>query len=302
MAGEWIKMRTNLWDDPRVAAISDRTGATEGFVIGGLYWLWSIADSHSVDGRLPGLTHAAVDRKVGIPGFGEAVASIGWITFDPNGALIARFDEHNGASAKARASHAKRAAASRGAHGKRTESARGSHDGSTGGAPREERDREKKDSPNGESPPSPPMGGRPSRKGWSEQAVSEARAVIAAWNDTPDVLPVVTPMGDGRKKKLRARVMNSAWCSQWRPALAKVAASDFCRGQNDRGWRASFDWFIKPETAQKLIEGQYDGKARDHPGHVSRFAFLGEFVEGGDDAARDGEATGLPVERDGQEV
>ena len=54
MAGDWIKMRTNLWDDPRVSSLADATRTGEATVIGGLYWLWSTADQHSVDGRLDG--------------------------------------------------------------------------------------------------------------------------------------------------------------------------------------------------------------------------------------------------------
>jgi hypothetical protein len=36
-------------------------------------------------------------------------------------------------------------------------------------------------------------------------------------------------------------------------------ASPFCRGETgDRGWRASFDFLLKPDTATKVLEGKYD--------------------------------------------
>lgn len=104
----WIKMRGNLWDDPRVAKICDVTGKREAEVIGGLYWLWSMADEQTDDGTLIGLSTATIDRKTGIKGFGEAVLGIGWIEQLPDGLLIARFEEHNGASAKRRSMEAKR--------------------------------------------------------------------------------------------------------------------------------------------------------------------------------------------------
>jgi len=104
----WIKMRSNLWDDPRVARICDLTHKREAEVIGGLYWLWTMADQQTTDGRLDGLSLAAIDRKTGIKGFGLAVARVGWILQSEEGVEIARFDEHNGASAKRRASEAKR--------------------------------------------------------------------------------------------------------------------------------------------------------------------------------------------------
>ncbi|MFX3545051.1 hypothetical protein [Ralstonia mannitolilytica] len=114
MAGEWIKMRTNLWDDPRVTRLCDLTDASEATIIGGLYWLWATADEHSEDGELPGLTLRSIDRKTGIAGFGAALVDVGWLTEAEQGVTLSRFNEHNGASAKSRAQTAKRVANHRG--------------------------------------------------------------------------------------------------------------------------------------------------------------------------------------------
>lgn len=113
MAGDWIKMRDNLWDDPRVARICELANCGEAQAIGGLYWLWATADQHSADGVLVGLTLRSIDRKSGVPGLGAAVAAIGWITVIEGGIRIERFSEHNGASAKRRALDAKRKAGGR---------------------------------------------------------------------------------------------------------------------------------------------------------------------------------------------
>jgi len=114
MAGDWIKMRSNLWDDPRVAKLCDLTESGEAQIIGGLYWLWATADQHSEDGALLGLTSRSIDRKTGIKGFGDALISIGWLSGDENGVVIARFEEHNGASAKTRLQTAQRVAKHKG--------------------------------------------------------------------------------------------------------------------------------------------------------------------------------------------
>ncbi len=110
MAGDWIKMRGNLWDDPRVSRLCDITGQTEGPIVGGLYWLWATADQHTEDGCMPGLTLRQIDRKTGIPGFGAALCEIGWLVDDPQGVVVQRFEEHNGASAKRRCTDAQRKA------------------------------------------------------------------------------------------------------------------------------------------------------------------------------------------------
>lgn len=113
MAGDWIKMRGNLWDDPRVGAIVDATDSSEAAVVGALYWLWATADQHTEDGCMPGLTLRQIDRKTGVPGFAAALLSIGWISEAAEGIVITKFEEHNGTSAKRRATDAQRKANSR---------------------------------------------------------------------------------------------------------------------------------------------------------------------------------------------
>lgn len=110
MAGDWIKVRTNLWDDPRVSRLCDLTGSTEAAVIGALYWLWSAADQHTEDGIMRGLTTGAIDRKTGVKGIGDALCDIGWLADHPEGVRIIHFDEHNGTSAKSRMEVARRVA------------------------------------------------------------------------------------------------------------------------------------------------------------------------------------------------
>lgn len=108
MSGDWIKMRGNLWDDPRVSRLCDLTEQPEAPVIGALYWLWATADQHTQDGVLPGQTLRGIDRKTGVPKLAEALVTIGWLTDLGDGVRIVRFEEHNGTSAKRRSTEAKR--------------------------------------------------------------------------------------------------------------------------------------------------------------------------------------------------
>lgn len=139
MAGDWVKMRTDLADDPTVVAIASRivysdshfqithlngeaNGASvpkaqqslnvfsaEVLVIGALWRLWSIANEQSENGRLPGYGIGVIDTKVGIAGFSEALAEHGWLRIHKWGLEIPNFDHHNGKSAKARAKQRVRA-------------------------------------------------------------------------------------------------------------------------------------------------------------------------------------------------
>ncbi len=113
MSGDWIKMRVNLWTDPRVARICDATGKHESTVIGALYWLWSTADQHSEDGSLRGLSANYIDRQVAIKGFSSSLIEVGWLAESDRGVSVPEFSVHNGVSAKRRAVDARRQASKR---------------------------------------------------------------------------------------------------------------------------------------------------------------------------------------------
>ena len=144
MAGDWIKMRGNLWNDPRVSRLCDLTDQGEAAIIGGLYWLWATADQHSEDGVMVGLSIRSIDRNTGIKGFGDAMVVIGWIADHPEGIRIVRFDEHNGASAKKRCQTAKRVANFKAGNAEVTLDALPDEDDCVSGALPRERDREEK--------------------------------------------------------------------------------------------------------------------------------------------------------------
>lgn len=162
MAGDWIKMRGNLWDDPRVARICDMTDQGEAAVVGALYWLWATADQHTEDGIMPGLTLRQIDRKTGIQGFAEALMAIGWVADHPEGIRIINFEEHNGSSAKKRALTAKRVSSYRRGNADVTQTAlQKDQDGVTGALAREREEKEKRYSvPNGTGADAPPVSAR----------------------------------------------------------------------------------------------------------------------------------------------
>ena len=102
MAGDWIKMRVDLKDDPSVFKLAELMGVDELHVIGCLFCFWAWADKHAVDGRVDGATSRLVDRVSSTPGFSAAMEQVGWIVVDAGGVCIPNFDRHNGESAKER--------------------------------------------------------------------------------------------------------------------------------------------------------------------------------------------------------
>jgi hypothetical protein len=61
---------------------------------------------------------------------------------------------------------------------------------------------------------------------------------------------------------LKARLADTWWRENWRDAIARVCSSAGLAGKNDRGWVADLDWFLRPDTVTRLIEGKYDGWGR----------------------------------------
>lgn len=103
MAGDWIKMRTNLDTDPRVLEMADELGLPELHIVGCLWKLWAWADQHTVDGNAIRVTGVTLDRFTSIIGFADALRKVGWLEGRDGALTFPRFAEHNGQTAKKRA-------------------------------------------------------------------------------------------------------------------------------------------------------------------------------------------------------
>jgi hypothetical protein len=108
MAGDWIKMRSDLHTHPKVVRIASALRADRLRVVGGLHAVWCLFDVHSEDGILDGYTTEALDDLIGFAGFSDALVSVGWLESAEDHLVIPRFDEHNGQSAKRRAQETQR--------------------------------------------------------------------------------------------------------------------------------------------------------------------------------------------------
>lgn len=83
--------------------------------------------------------------------------------------------------------------------------------------------------------------------------------ILEAWElrMVPQGFPAVRRMTGTRERHLRARLKENSF-DDWQRAFAALERSAFCRGENDRGWRADFDFLLQPKSFTKLIEGAYD--------------------------------------------
>ncbi len=82
------------------------------------------------------------------------------------------------------------------------------------------------------------------------------------YNEICTSLPKVKAITDARRTHIKARWNQFKQNIEiFEQVFRKVEASDFCKGKNDRGWKADFDWLIKNDTNMtKVLEGKYDNK------------------------------------------
>lgn len=96
-------------------------------------------------------------------------------------------------------------------------------------------------------------------KGMEEKAVQPE---VVLWNSIAGScgLPKVAALSPDRATHLSARRRDRFWVENLHAAVMRIAGSSFCLGANDRGWKADFDWLLRPGTVAKVMEGKYDAR------------------------------------------
>jgi len=123
MAGDWIKMRTDMYRDPKVCVIADflldKEGGLSRYVnqqcqrdmtvtrnvmrnatVGALASVWGVM---RMRGKCDGVdlvcrcaTLAVIDDIADLPGFGDAMNAVGWVEETADGLVFPRFfEDHN---------------------------------------------------------------------------------------------------------------------------------------------------------------------------------------------------------------
>jgi hypothetical protein len=125
-----------------------------------------------------------------------------------------------------------------------------------------------------ENPPTPLPGG----KSPSPQKLAEL------WNDKapPELARVNIPLTRKPKDmdKIKDALKRNPERAWWERVILRLFDSPHCRGMNDRGWKASFDFMVS--HAEVILDGKYDG-AKSGVAEPKGFEGIREFLteEGG---------------------
>jgi hypothetical protein len=273
MAGDWLKMRTDLQTHPKVVRIlsamrrHDVGTVTDKFrVIGGLHAVWSVFDTHSTDGKLNGYTPELLDHIIGWDGFSQAMIEVEWLFVDGAQTLVLpEFSEHNGQSAKRRAEDQKRK------RNTRKTDAECPHDdmqdcGQIADKLRtRDRDREREDI-SSNSDELLVIGGSDDGELVGEhtpECPCPHKEIIAIYHELLPANPRIRDWGPSRAKHLRAR-----WGEQkdrqdldfWRRFFGYVAKSDFLTGKTPKPFTPNLEWLVTYRNFVRIIEGNYENK------------------------------------------
>lgn len=78
---------------------------------------------------------------------------------------------------------------------------------------------------------------------------------FTAWNQTTGARPMAK-LTDKRRAAIGARLAETEW--DWRAALAKFPLPCFASDPN--GWQPDIDFFLRPDSVTRILEGKYDWK------------------------------------------
>lgn len=84
--------------------------------------------------------------------------------------------------------------------------------------------------------------------------------LMKLWNEERGPLPEVQRLSKDRERAAKARIAENPDPGYWRKVIRRIAASSFCRGVNQRGWKADIDFLLRPGSAVKALEGKYDDR------------------------------------------
>lgn len=243
MAEGWIPACKNLTRKREILAIAKTTARSRHEVAGLMLEFWSWCDSETSDGRIVDVHVDALETMIGGDSrFWLAVQNAGWLTIDPDGMVIPNFSRWLGRSAKSRLGEAVRKRMQR-------ESLKAASQVCPDKSGTTEQNRTEQ---NNKKCPLNPQ---------TEKSTTTPQEFLDAWNMVPG-LTAAKGLTGKRLRHFQARIRDAEWSETWRVAMRKASESAFCRGENDRGWRATVDWFLRPETVTRLLEGQYDDRPK----------------------------------------
>lgn len=96
----------------------------------------------------------------------------------------------------------------------------------------------------------------------NEKKQNKFNEIIEIYNTYCTNLSQVQKLTEKRKTAIN-KLLKEIDIEQFRDICIIANQSDFLTGDNDRNWKADFDFIIRPDKAVSILEGKYNFKKRD---------------------------------------
>ena len=237
----WIKIHQSLPTKPEVFTLSQTLLLSRQAIIGHLVELWLWLDQVTEDGRIKGNLEMIDDLTS--KGFGSALIDINWLNIEKGDPLdileFINFERHNGTSAKKRSLNCRKVQRHRAR--KVTEQEKEKEDLLPEKVTKElpEKRREDKN---------------------KEDNKILYQDIVAIWNNLNS--PKVERITSKRKIAIRA-LLKEFNKEDFIKVCDKVPGIRYLQGDNEHGWRATFDYILRPDKFIKILEGGWDKQEKN---------------------------------------
>lgn len=90
-------------------------------------------------------------------------------------------------------------------------------------------------------------------------AVVPYKKIQDLFNSTCTSFSKIRTLSAKRKKVIRDRFHQyNKYIEVFKELFEKAESSNFLKGDNERGWKADFDWLLNEDNMAKVLEGRYD--------------------------------------------
>lgn len=92
------------------------------------------------------------------------------------------------------------------------------------------------------------------------------RGFFESWNAAAAAngWSVAKAMTSSRSAAFKARIKNDYFRDHWQEAIERMKESSFFKGVNARSWLGDIDFFLRPDSVVKIMEGKYDDRSHNY--------------------------------------
>ena len=115
--------------------------------------------------------------------------------------------------------------------------------------------------------------------------------VFDMYNSTCKSFPKIIKLSKSRKDQIKLRINAGYTIESFQKVFQMAEESNFLKGDNKSGWKASFDWLIKDGNMLKVLEGTYknregenidtSGETRDHETKKFTDGYIQRYIDAG---------------------